>query len=243
MASALAAQDYTVIVMNIAIAIFAKTAGLSAIKTRLAADIGKADAEAFYALSVSCVETMVGTAVEKCPVDLTPYWALAEAEGPNQFSRRDFIARWTGEGGLGTRLWRVSQELLKDHDGVILIGTDSPQLDCKHILDAVFEMTKNREGCVIGPARDGGFYLFGSLRPVSKEVWEAVSYSTETTRNDLVARLKSKGQEAVFLSVEQDVDVVSDLKELENALVERKSELSVSQLRLLEWLQVQHSSL
>ena len=56
--------------MNIAIAIFVKTPGISPIKTRLAASIGQQKAEDFYRLSL---KSLVSTLKE---IDITPYWAV-----------------------------------------------------------------------------------------------------------------------------------------------------------------------
>ena len=222
--------------MTIAVAIFSKTVGLSAVKTRLAAAIGKQAAEEFYRLSVSCVQETIAMAVEQFPKRIIPYWALAEEEGPNHPDWKGFNTLWTGNGDLGTRLASVSEELFTDHEGVIMMGTDSPQLNWRRILEAVSAMIENPDACIVGPAKDGGFYLFGSLRPLSRNIWEAVGYSRETTLNELIAELKAVDREVRYLPHEQDVDLVHDLVLLGRTLSAPGPEINKSQARLLCWL-------
>jgi len=101
--------------MKIAIATFAKTIGLSKVKTRLAKSIGDENAEAFYRLSVSAVREVLQKTQEQNP-SIFPHWALGEEEAVDLEQWRSFPCLWTGEGGLGTRLSNVSSMLLNDHD-------------------------------------------------------------------------------------------------------------------------------
>ena len=65
--------------MNIAIAIFVKTPGVSPLKTRLAKTIGKEKAEAFYQLSLKCIiDTLENINIKN--IAITPHWAIAEKE-------------------------------------------------------------------------------------------------------------------------------------------------------------------
>lgn len=83
--------------MSGAIGIFAKTIGLSSVKTRLAADIGVKNAEAFYALSVDCVQEAILAAQDAASDAVAVTWTVAEEAGPPKWQSRPFDAVWTGE--------------------------------------------------------------------------------------------------------------------------------------------------
>src|SRR5260221_460144 len=107
-----------------AIAVFVKTAGVSPVKTRLAASIGQEKAENFYSLSVKAIEATLKKLSAK-DSNVVPYWAVAEKEALE-------VSRWSGfrrifqrDGTLGHRLFSVYSELLKKHSTVLLIGADS----------------------------------------------------------------------------------------------------------------------
>jgi len=67
--------------MKIGIGIFAKTIGLTPVKTRLAKVIGSKKAEAFFALSLDVVEETM-TSLVSVNSAINPYWVLAEEAGP-----------------------------------------------------------------------------------------------------------------------------------------------------------------
>lgn len=223
--------------MKIAIAIFAKTIGLSSVKTRLAADIAQENAEAFYRLSVACIQEVMKNIVSQ-NTNVYPHWVLAEEEAPLRSEWNSFSAMWTGEGGLGTRLANVSQSLLKTHDAVFLIGTDSPQLSPKRFFEVlqVFQVNPKLEH-VAGPATDGGFWLWGSTQQLPNDVWEGVSYSEETTLQELIKATNEYGHHVAISHSMQDVDLLEDLAPLQKTFEQKESLLLPAQQRLLEWLQ------
>jgi glycosyltransferase A (GT-A) superfamily protein (DUF2064 family) len=223
--------------MKIAIAIFAKTMGLSPVKTRLAADIDQTNAEAFYRLSVSCVQEVMEKVVEENP-NIFPHWALAEEEAVELEQWKSFPGLWTGEGGLGTRLSNISSTLLNDYDIVFLMGTDSPQISPKRLLQITQMLEVNPEiEQVVGPASDGGFWLWGSKKPLPKSVWENVTYSVDTTLEELTAQALSHVDFVYKTYRMQDVDELDDLKMLQETLEHRGATLLPAQVKLLEWLQ------
>lgn len=196
--------------MTIALAIFAKTPELSAVKTRLAADIGEKLALEFYELSVNCICQMAQEAADNCGV--TPYWALAEQQAVGLDRWAQFENIWTGEGGLGQRLHNIYSQLSQKHDGVIIIGTDSPQLDLDVILTAIAQMKKHSDSAIIGPCPDGGFYLFAAKMPIKKEVWTSVEYSKNATLFELKNKLKQMKVNSIMLDQQTDVDIKGDLR-------------------------------
>lgn len=224
--------------MKTALAIFAKTAELSPVKTRLAADIGEENAKAFYALSVKAVEA-VAKAASLGNAKLFPHWCIGEETGVTYPQWQSLPAIWTGDGGLGERLATISEILFATHDMVMFIGTDSPQILPDVLNKAQQALQSNASKFIAGPALDGGFYLFGSNQPVPRNFWEAVEYSVDTTLEDLIARLEANGENVELLPAEQDVDTLADLPTLKHALENKKPELLTAQVELLNWLKKQ----
>ena len=208
--------------MNVAIAIFVKTPGLSPLKTRLAATIGREKAEDFYRLSLQSISSTLSK------VNVTPYWAVGELEGLDDPLWQEFNKLHTGDGDLGDRQSHVYHDLLKTHDAVLLIGGDAPQLSTKTINDAIKQL--EHQDFVIGPADDGGYYLLGGRQKIEAKVWAETPWSHEKTRETLVKKLVSKPYE---LEVLTDVDTEEDLKKM---LSEMPNTLNENQIILKDWV-------
>ncbi len=208
--------------MKIAIAIFVKTPGVSPLKTRLAATLGQEKAEYFYALSLKCI---VSTLKE---IDITPYWALAEKQSLHNPLWNDFNRLHTGEGDLGARQSHIYHELLTTHEGVILIGADSPQLS-RGIIQQAMEGLISHD-YVIGPADDGGYYLLAGRQKIPSKVWSTTPWSHIKTRETLVAQLDSKPHELAMMT---DVDTEADLYKIRDEMPESINE---NQIALKNWI-------
>ncbi|MDB2415222.1 DUF2064 domain-containing protein [Rickettsiales bacterium] len=221
--------------MKTALAIFAKTPGLSLVKTRLAADIGVELAEEFYLYSVAATEEICQNLSNESSY-IKPYWALAEKDSGNHKLWENFSTIWTGEGGFGTRLYNIYSSLLKTHDAVIMIGTDSPQINPAIIYKTIEKLSRKPDSCVFGPAKDGGFYLFGAKRDLDKNIWESVEYSQNTTLKDLKKKLKQEKIKVILLPENIDVDDAYDLNLLYSKL-KRNKNLLPKQRSLLNWLE------
>jgi rSAM/selenodomain-associated transferase 1 len=216
---------------QVGLGIFAKTAALSSVKTRLAASIGKAEAETFYHLSVLAIEQLALA----LPDAIRPYWAVAEANGLDQPQWRKLPHFWTGDGDLGTRLHQVYSKLRKNHDAAILIGTDSPQLTPSLLEDTQKYLTRAPKSVVLGPCSDGGFYLFAGGVDIPQSCWTNVPYSESSTLQQLSDQLHQLNIKIHYLREQQDVDVVEDLRRLQVALAAEETLLS-AQKQLLDWL-------
>ena len=213
-----------------AIAIWVKTPGLSPVKTRLAAGIGGVEAERFHLLAAAAVAAVVRRVATELPGTLTPYWAVAES-GATLWRELEVVEQ--GEGGLGERLSRVYDALLARHAFVLFLGADSPQLSPPLLADAVARTQRGE--FVLGPAHDGGFYLFGGARSLPRETWTGVPYSDPATLGTLEGSLRSHGPVARLAPLD-DVDTVADLAPLREALARART-LLPEQTALSAWLQ------
>lgn len=210
-----------------AIAVWVKTPGLSPVKTRLAAAIGTAAAERFYLLSARAVQAVVEQASAES--SLTPYWAVAEPD----VAWPAFPSVRQGEGDLGRRLWRVYDALLPEHHHVIFIGADAPQIT-PELLHAAAATLRTPRSFVLGPAADGGFYLFGGNQPVPSRAWMEVPFSQSCTMQLLAGWLQRIGT-LHHLPELFDIDTAEDLQRL-GPLLARTTNLLPEQRRLCDWL-------
>ncbi|MBK5920071.1 hypothetical protein CCR80_03325 [Rhodothalassium salexigens] len=193
-----------------AIAILVKTPGLSPVKTRLAADLGAERAEAFFRLSVKAVRSVVAEFLE-VRTDWRAYWYVVERKGLKDPLWQDFETRPCGRGDLGLRMARIYHHLCAEHGRAVLLGADTPQLTSA-MLHAAWFVMEARARPVIGPAEDGGFYLFGGRMEMPAPVWTETRYSVPETLADLTRRMGAAGVGAPFLlNPLSDVDTLRDL--------------------------------
>lgn len=186
--------------METVLALFARTPGCSPIKTRLASTLGPSAAERCYVL---CVHAMRDT-VEDVHADIL--WALAEEEGPDHEFWTGYETRWTGPGTLGERQNRIYSSLLSRYTRVLLAGTDTPQLT-----EQLFERARSSlesNPFVLGPATDGGYYLFGGTEHLPENTWTSISWNREDTGRQLKQNLPSTPS---LLPERTDIDREEDL--------------------------------
>lgn len=219
--------------MTTALAIFVKTPGHSPLKTRLAAAIGEDDALDFHRLASAAVAA-VAEAARPC---ITPCWAVAEADAAAHAAWPDFPTIWQGEGDLGTRMHHVLDVLLSRYDSVLLVGADVPQLTPGQLVQAAQALAAPPVAFVLGPATDGGFWLFGANTPVPLAAWQSVRYSQGDTCAALRHALPATGR-IVELPALTDVDHADDLPRVLDALG-RLPEALPAQRALAEWIQRQ----
>jgi hypothetical protein len=193
---------------------------------------------------VRAARTMLGEAM------LVPWWAVAEAgasgDGGDAATSeladawRDFPIVAQGAGGLGERQARVYDALLAHHAAAVFIGGDAPQLAPAVLVHAAQQLLAPETSTasadfVVGPAEDGGYYLFGGRRPLPRDVWTAVPYSDPGTLAALRPHLAERGRVATLPPL-FDVDTADELARLTDALAAQETALLPTQRALLAWL-------
>jgi rSAM/selenodomain-associated transferase 1 len=219
-------MDASPLPQTIALAAFVKTASVSPVKTRLAKDFGREAANEFYALSHRAVMSVM-----RASEVWRPYWAVAEEDTHAQWP--DFPCIWQGEGGLGERLAKISATLFAEHEAVIFIGADCPQIHPGLLLEALDQLRQAE--FVIGPANDGGFYLLAAKKEIPRPVWLDVPYSDDATCREIVRHLQGYGK-VVELEALTDADHLSDLPQV---LAELRAvpERTPQHAALLTWME------
>ena len=213
-----------------AIAIFVKTPGLSAIKTRLAETIGSQTAEQWHRLAAQATAE-VAVASEIGPV----YWAVAEPEGTNHMLWRHLPHLVQSAGGLGERMATIYNALIETHGRAILLGADTPQIDPASLRKAAQWLNVSQARQVIGPATDGGFWLYGGNRSACEHLWGQVAYSQSDTLEQFQYAMSEQG-DWLRLDQKTDVDRAKDLSCASQALIDLATP-SPTQARLIQWLE------
>ncbi len=197
-----------------ALAIFVKTPGHSAVKTRLAAERGERYAVDWYRRAAAAVASVARQAQAQHGV--TGYWAVAEHDALDAWPGLPTLAQ--GEGGLGARMARVHAQLVARHGVGLLLGADARQLTAALLGDAVDWLSGAAPRLLLGPASDGGFWLFGGNIAPAPRAWEAVGYSAADTARQLQQSMHDIGEWRTLATL-TDADHASDLASVQRALL------------------------
>lgn len=215
------------------LAIFVKTPGYSPLKTRLAAERGRAYAEDWYRRAAAAVAAVARVAAARH--DLTAYWAVAEPAAIAEQAWPGLPVLAQGEGDLGERMARIHAALVQAHGIGLLIGADAPQLSVALLGEALEALQAPEPTLALGAARDGGFWLFGGNVAPPMPAWQQVRYSAPDTARDFMQALSAYGAWRQVPAL-TDVDRASDL-EAALAELQRLPECLPEQHQLVAWMQ------
>lgn len=190
-----------------AILIFVRTPEPGRVKTRLAAEIG---AEAALRVYVRLARHATGEALMLAPdVAVRIHFTPADASGAGQWLGPGPAYIPQAEGDLGERLERAFAEAFDaGFERVVVIGSDLPDLSSALLRRALGLL--DRYEAVLGPARDGGYYLLG-LRQLVTGVFRDIPWSTPAVFGTTADRLRSAAIEPAILETLRDVDHAADL--------------------------------
>ena len=183
--------------------IFAKNPVKGSVKTRLAKEIGDKSALDIYEFLLN--HTFKVT--KNLKVDKVVFYA----EGLPQESVFDSeLFRTEEQQGqdLGEKMENAFKDAFaKSYQRVIIIGTDLPDITQQDLEDAFLHL-KEKE-VVIGPAKDGGYYLLG-MKSLNSKVFKNKAWSTASVLKNTLEDFKNK--EVKLLKSLNDIDVLSDIK-------------------------------
>ena len=118
---------------------------------------------------------------------------------------------------LGERLDNALRAYL-DHDGqeAVIMDSDSPTLPVTYLQRAFQTLDDPAVDLVLGPTRDGGYYLIGLKQPCSALF--DVTMSTPEVLHDTLERARSRHMRTVCLPQWYDIDTPSDLAYLRSEI-------------------------
>ena len=182
--------------------VFAKYPEPGRVKTRLARTIGPERAALLY-------KEMVETVVRKTTPTNGEYRRVLCFDPPER--EKDF-RKWISQielrpqssGGLGQRMSIAIQESLANgNDRVGLIGTDCVEIDRSLLCNAFDRL--NKADLVLGPAKDGGYYLIG-MKKTYPFLFDGISWSTEKVLDETLEKAKGGHLKVELLKILSDVD-------------------------------------
>lgn len=191
---------------NPLIIIFYRNPVLGSVKTRLAATVGDTRAlEIFNTLA-----TYTRDVVQTVPVSKVVFYSDV-IEREDLWSDSVFQKETQRGTDLGERMRNAFQWGFEEGYGnICIIGTDCLAITGE-ILTSAFDSLTHADA-VIGPAHDGGYYLFG-MQSLHPEVFRNKQWGTGSVFNDTLRDLDFLGLSYTTLPVLRDIDTADDLPE------------------------------
>ena len=185
--------------------IFAKNLVHGKVKTRLAATVGHDRALAVY---TKLLEHTAAVTVH-LPVDKFVFYS-DYIDHKDCWDENSFQKRIQNGSDLGDKMCDAFAYAFNEgYNKVIIIGTDCMELETAIITNA-FE-SLNRYDAVIGPAKDGGYYLLG-IKKLHAAIFENIEWSTNAVFEKTIAIFKQLNLTYCCLKKLSDVDVEKDLQ-------------------------------
>jgi uncharacterized protein len=181
--------------------VMAKKPVAGAVKSRLAAEIGVAEATRFYRVTLGrLLRRLTDDPRWRTLLAVAPDRALDDLSWPRRQPRIP-----QGDGDLGMRMQRVFDRL--PPGPVVIVGSDIPGLGSEHVASAFTAL--GRHDVALGPAEDGGYWLVGlRRRPRVPRIFAGVRWSSAAALSDTLDNCS--GLDVALLSVLADVDTGKD---------------------------------
>ncbi len=185
--------------------IFIKNPVSGLVKTRLAKVLGEDVALQIY---LNLCEITRNAIIR---LDCTKYLFYSDSIIENdQWSSQHYHKFIQKGDDLGKRMATAFSILFSKHPQLVLIGSDCPYLKESHIQKA-FDMLETAD-CVLGPAKDGGYYLIG-LKQIIPELFEHKSWSQKSLLTETIETLLKQNKSIFLTELLSDIDEISDWEE------------------------------
>lgn len=184
--------------------IFTKNPVAGKVKTRLAKDLGNEKALDIYKFLLD--HTVKFTS--KVNASKQVYYSDSVTE--NDIWNNELFEKRKQEGvDLGMRMQHAFNTGFQIGYGkIIIIGSDMYDIDSE-VIDKAFLQLDNHD-YVIGPAQDGGYYLFG-MKSLNSDVFKNKEWGTSSVLKDTLKDLD--GHKVAMLETRNDVDLLDDIKD------------------------------
>lgn len=190
--------------MTSVLIIFAKNPVLGKVKTRLADALGEENALLIYQklLQHTCLITI--------NISTDKYVFYLEYINHNDLWKNELYKKELQAGNdLGERMKNAFELLFqKGYKEVVVIGSDCYELTEAIIINAFDHLKRNE--VVIGPAKDGGYYLLG-MNVFIPQLFNGKSWSTSKVCQETLEEIKSGNYSMFQLPALNDVDTPEDV--------------------------------
>ncbi|MFB9051511.1 TIGR04282 family arsenosugar biosynthesis glycosyltransferase [Formosa undariae] len=187
-----------------ALIVFTRNPELGKCKTRLAKTIGDENALEVYKILLE------HTAKIAEPVKADRYVFYSEnIQNEDLWNTEHFRKKLQSGHNLGERMSHAFSDLFQNYYlKVIIIGSDILDLTTE-VIDDAFNQLEHHD-VVIGPAKDGGYYLLG-MKTLESNIFEGKAWGTETVLQDTLKNLENKS--VSLLEELNDIDTFEDIKD------------------------------
>jgi len=186
-----------------ALIIFTRNPELGKCKTRLAKTIGNQAALGIYMHLLSHTAQIS----KKSTADKFVFYSENIIEN-DLWNSEVFRKKMQQGSDLGERMEHAFTELFAlGYEKVVIIGSDLLDLKTTHI-DNAFKLLQEHD-LVIGPAKDGGYYLFG-MKKLQPNIFKNKAWGTSTVLKDTLNDI----QNCTFVLLEalNDIDTFEDIQ-------------------------------
>ncbi|MGH7701957.1 MAG: TIGR04282 family arsenosugar biosynthesis glycosyltransferase [Gemmatimonadales bacterium] len=191
--------------MNIHLAVLLEAPRPGFVKTRLAAEIGQAQAVRVYRVIASRTLALIKALGRRATI----WYAPAEArEEMRRWLGADWDLRPQASGDLGAR-FAAAAGAVERGGWWIGLGGDCPGLT-PEILRQAFHALDHHE-VVLGPRQDGGYYLIGGTVPLP-DIFSDMPWSTNRLLDETRSRLAGAGVVWAEVPALRDVETAADAR-------------------------------
>jgi rSAM/selenodomain-associated transferase 1 len=180
------------------------------VKTRLGAEVGMRVAAQLAAAAL--LDTMAACerafGPQRCHLALDGDLRQAEDGQCLVIRLRGWTIHRQRGASFGARLNHAYTAAAVGGAAVVQVGMDTPQVTAAQLRSAGSAL--RRRAAVIGPARDGGWWLLGLRDATMAALLASVPMSTPRTYADTMAALRTAGVEAEVTDALDDIDTSAD---------------------------------
>lgn len=188
-----------------ALIIFTRNPELGKCKTRLAATVGDESA-----LNIYCF-LLDHTVAITSPLTVDKFVFYSEALRKEDRWDTSIFRKKTQKGDdLGQRMHNAFVEIFElGYEQAIIIGSDMYNLSSEELALAFTEL--NTHDYVLGPAKDGGYYLLGMTQP-NEALFQNKKWGSDTVLEATMTNLKDQNYK--LLAEKNDIDYFEDVKDI-----------------------------
>ena len=184
--------------------IFTKNPVAGKVKTRLAKDLGDDKALEIYKFLLEHSAAFTSSVNAEKHV----YYSDSITE-QDIWDNKIYKKKLQSGAHLGKRMENAFKNGFEEnHEKIIVIGSDMYDIQAGDIEEA-FQQLENHD-YVIGPASDGGYYLFG-MKSLNLKVFKNKDWGTSSVLKDTLKDLQK--EDVKLLETRNDVDLLEDIED------------------------------
>lgn len=184
--------------------VFARNPVLGSTKTRLASSVGDKKALEIYKFLLQYTAYIAAEAQCDRRVHYSSY-----PDYEDMFPNESFAKTVQTSGELGSKMYLAFEQAFKEgYKRVAMIGSDCYELST-HLIDTALDSLQSNN-FVLGPAKDGGYYLLG-MNHLEQAIFRNKKWSTSRVYLDTVIDLEVLNYSYAELPILSDIDYVDDL--------------------------------